>query len=166
MYSFRGLHVPGLTYITYVIVMVLARTAGKSFRKGRKCQAKSWCPQVLTPEKGEGAVVCGIRNVSSDSSVQPQASPCPRKRRKSGFTVPGTLGSPNPWKIWQVHFWLGKQWFTKHRILIQLWAQNTAPNSTIHLPQAQDNLLCLFFLSDFLNLAKFKKFALRELIFT
>lgn len=62
MYFFPELHVPGLTYSTYVIVIVFVRTA--EFQERSDMPAWDARPQVLTPEEGQGALGVGLRDVS------------------------------------------------------------------------------------------------------
>lgn len=54
MYFFPGLHVPGLTYLTYVIVILFVKIA--QFQERPEMPAWDFNPRVLTPEEGKGSV--------------------------------------------------------------------------------------------------------------
>lgn len=143
-------------------------------------------PEFWHLKKGKEQWVCGVRNVSSDSSLQlPEPSSCIlphrqenvatdnsgrgalKQRRKSGHMFPGTLGILELFEGLSDKFSFDrKYWFTGQRVLVRHWlnTQHPAPPSTA--PKPRISCFVSTFLSGFLNLATFKKSTLRELIFT
>lgn len=81
MYFFPELHVPGLTYLTYVIVILFVRTAQRVSGKARNASWGFGPPRVLTPEEGEGTV--GVWE-SGMSLLIPASSPRPHPAHGKG----------------------------------------------------------------------------------
>lgn len=89
MYFFPGLHVPGLTYLTYVIVILFVKIAQRVSGKARDASLgfQSQSSDTRRRERISGCV--GVKNVSSDSSCQPQATPCQWSRKWSLVDING-----------------------------------------------------------------------------
>lgn len=66
----------------------------------------------------------------------------------------------HPQTLWRSDKFIFDQenkWFPGQTAPLQLLAGYLTSNSTLHIPQAQENLFCSFFLSDFLDLNHFQE---------
>ena len=80
MYFFPGLHIPGLTSVTNVVGVLFVRVA--QFQERAEMAARDSNPRSSdTRRRGRNSGSVGVGNVSSDSSLQPHAPLCPRKRK-------------------------------------------------------------------------------------
>lgn len=140
-------------------------TTQRVLGKARNASPGFGPPEFWHLKKGKELWVCGVRNVSSDSSLQlpepPKLQPAPQTRKcshrqqwKRGFETEKeewahvSWDSWDPWTLWR-SVWQVQLW---QEILIH-WtkssgstlAEYTAPSSTIHSPQAQDKLFRFYF---------------------
>lgn len=89
MYFFPGLHVPGLTYLTYVIVILFVKIAQRVSGKARDASLGFGPRSSDTRRRERNSGCVGVKNVSSDSSCQPQATPCQWRRKWSPADIDG-----------------------------------------------------------------------------